>query len=144
LRPMMPTNSPERAVKETPRTAATETICLRRSLPSRSLRGARSVRITLYRTRTLCATTVTGDSSGATQRSASALFGAIRLLPLPEEQQSEEGEPRRPRTEDQPMLYCRDSPVHEHLAVHHEHVVDRVDFDQCSDSGVAVGETIDR
>src|SRR5699024_1569101 len=90
LRPMIPTNSPERAVNETPRNAATETICLRRNVLSRSLRGARSVRITLYRTRRLWATTVSGDSSGATQRSDSPLFGTVRLLPLPEEQQPEE------------------------------------------------------
>src|SRR5699024_4685148 len=108
----------------------TETICLRRNVLSRSLRGARSVRITLYRTRRLWATTVSGDSSGATQRSDSPLFGTVRLLPLPEEQQPEEGEPCSPCAEDQPVLHGGDSPVHEHLSIHHQHVVNRVGLDE--------------
>src|SRR5699024_7701051 len=111
----MPSSSPSRAVRSTPLTAETETIWRRRvSFPSIPLRGVRSVRGTLYRIRTRCATTVSGECSGGTQRvlfaavpasasceTGSAKLSAIALLPSPEEQEPSHDEHERPRREDQ-------------------------------------------
>src|SRR5699024_4651398 len=136
LRPMIPTNSPSRTLRSTPRTAATDTFERRcpAILPSTPLRGVRSVRWALYLIRTRCATTVRGDSSGATQslsgRSSassetvrSAEFAAIALLRSPEEDESADQESDSPENDDHPGHQARDLPVQERSAHHADQLV---------------------
>src|SRR5699024_1471506 len=132
LRPMIPMNSPCRATRSTPRTAGTETIWRRRvSLPSSPLRCVRSVRGTLYRMRTWCATTVSGECSGGTHSESvaspsskesaagstgSAEFATIDLLPSPEVQEPTDHQDHDPRRKDQPGVEPGNLPVDQHGA----------------------------
>src|SRR5690625_5496167 len=83
----------------------------------------------------LCATTVSGDSSGAIQRSDSALLCAICLLPLPEEQEPDQRQPEGPGRQDQPVLWGGNPAIHERFSVDGEHVVDRVHLDELPEHG---------
>src|SRR5699024_7172522 len=146
-----------RAVRSTPLTAETETIWRRRvSFPSKPLRGVRSVRGTLYRIRTRCATTVSGECSGGTQRvlladvsasgsgeTDSAKLSAIALLPSPEEQESSHNEQERPCREDQPRAQIRDHTVDQHGTRHVDDSEQRVQHDDLADDRV-VDEPLDR
>src|SRR5699024_4166043 len=146
LRPMIPMNSPDRAVKEIPRTAATETVWRRRRRAARFFGGVRSVRGTVYRTRTSWATRVSGEVSGATQGpdvvsevSAAALsvlaawwFSAVIAvlrLSVPERQEPDDQQSDRPAAEDQPRAERGRGVVDQRSAVQLQHVEDRVDLD---------------
>src|SRR5699024_4951006 len=96
--------------------------------------------------RTLCATTVSGECSGGTQRllempascspgciQVSAEFSAIALLPSPEEDEASERQQHRPGSEDQPGLHVRHGTVDEHRAGHVDDPEQRVQHHDLAD-----------
>ena len=138
LRPMTPMNSPDRATKETPRRAATLTTCLRGHRPEQALTrlAIRALHFVPHAhvvrhdgQRGLVQGPVQGLSSIAS--SISDYFRIIAVhrhsfaSPRQKNRNPKSRSPARPAAQDHPGLRRRQGAVHQHGAVHLQHLEDR-------------------